>query len=761
MKREVEKILASLTLEEKACLTSGFDSWHTFPVPRLGILPVMMCDGPHGLRKQKEGATLLDDEEDIPATCFPTGASLACSWDRKLIGEVAEAIAQECKAQQVGILLGPAINIKRSPLCGRNFEYLSEDPYLAGQLAVSYVQASQRFGVGVSVKHFAANNQETGRNTGNSVVDERTLREIYLAAFEQTVKQASPWTMMCSYNQLNGTYCSENGYLLTKVLRDEWGFQGAVMSDWGAVNEREKGIAAGLDLEMPTSGNIGPTRIIDAVKRGDLSEKALDRCVINMLELIFKVQDKIDNTIIADYKKNNELAARAAAQCMVLMKNDGILPLKNRKKIAVLGALAKSPRYEGGGSSHVNPYMSENIFDRLRAAAPETSFFYADGYDLHDGARVDEALLAQAVKYAGQSDVCLVFAGLTEEYESEGWDRKDMKMPPSHIALIEAVSGANSDTVVLLSNGSPVEMDWAGHVKGILDMYLPGQAPGTALADILFGKISPSGKLAESVPYRLEDNPSYFNFPGDYDKTVYGEGLLVGYRHYQTRKIPVRYPFGYGLSYTSFCYSDLQVSEKAINDTDSLRVSLSVENTGKYDGSEIIQLYVHDEHSSVVRPVMELKGFEKIFLKKGERKSVSFLLDKRAFAFYDVNIGDWVAESGRFQILIGASCEDIRLSTGITVTNTTGYRRLTGIGWNTTLGAVLDNPHTAKAFQEMGAELGLFEKGAGKQELEAKTGIMRDIPLRAVIPFIFGKSADCRAAAEIVAALNRALTSGK
>lgn len=534
---ELQKLISQMTLEEKAGLCSGLDFWNTKSIERLGIPSVMVTDGPHGLRKQQGDADHLGLNNSVPATCFPSAVGLASSWDRDLIFRVGEALGTECQVENVAVLLGPGNNIKRSPLNGRNFEYFSEDPFLASVMAASHVKGVQSQGVGTSLKHYAANNQEHRRMSVDAVIDERTLREIYLASFEGTVKQSQPWSVMCSYNQVNGEYASESYELLTKVLRDEWGFEGFVVSDWGAVNERVKALAAGLELEMPSSAGIGDAKIVAAVKSGELAMETLDLAVERMLAFIFKSVENRNPQAVFDADKHHQLAREVARESMVLLKNEGgILPLVKSGRIAVIGEFAKQPRYQGGGSSHVNPSRMDDAFVELQAVAGDAaSFLYAQGYELESD-DINADLLREACDTAAKADAAVLFLGLPDRYESEGYDRSHLLLPASHKALIEAVAEVQSEIIVVLSNGAPVEMPWLHRAKAVLEGYLGGQAFGGAVADLLFGEVSPSGKLAETFPMKLSDNPSFLNFPGEGDTVEYKEGLFVGYRYYDKKK---------------------------------------------------------------------------------------------------------------------------------------------------------------------------------------------------------------------------------
>lgn len=697
MQRDIKKLISQMTLEEKAGLCSGLDNWHLKSVERLGIPSIMVSDGPHGLRKQDQSTGV---HGSVPATCFPTAAGLASSWNRELLEKVGIALGEECQAEGVSVLLGPGANIKRSPLCGRNFEYFSEDPYLSSEMAASHIKGVQSQGVGTSLKHFAANNQEHRRMSVDVIADERTLREIYLSSFEGAVKKGKPWTVMCSYNSINGEYASENKFLLTDVLKNEWGFEGFVVSDWGAVNRRVDGLKAGLDLEMPASFGVRDSEIAEAVRNGTLPEEILDRAVERILNIIFKAMDNRKKNATYDKKAHHKLAREVARECMVLLKNeDNILPLKKQGTIAVIGEFAKKPRYQGGGSSHVNPSMLDDIYGEIKKSASDNvNVIYAQGYSLEKN-ETDESLLKEAKQAAMQADVAVIFAGLPEHHEVEGFDRPHMRMPENHCTLIEEVAKVQPNVVVVLSNGSPVEMPWLGKVKGLFEAYLGGQAMGGAIADLLFGDANPSGKLAETFPKELSHNPSYLNFPGEGDRVEYREGIFVGYRYYDKKNIEPLFPFGYGLSYTTFEYSDLKISKKEILDTGTVNVIVKVKNTGGMAGKEIVQLYVRDIESSVIRPDKELKGFEKIELKPGEEKTVVFELDKRAFAYYNTDIRDWHVETGEFEILIGKSSRDIVLKDKLLVKSTVNVKKL--VHRNTLMGDLLSDPILEPAFKEI------------------------------------------------------------
>lgn len=664
---DIKSLVSQMTLEEKASLCSGLDFWHTKPVERLNVPAVMVSDGPHGLRKQDQQADHLGVNESIKAVCFPAACASAASFDPALAEQIGEAVGDTCQHEEVSVVLGPAVNIKRSPLCGRNFEYFSEDPYLAAEMAVGLTKGVQSRNIGVSVKHFAANNQEHRRMSSDSQVDERTMREIYLPAFEMAVKRAKAWTVMCSYNRINGVYASQNKEYLTDILRGEWGFDGYVMSDWGAVSDRVAGVAAGLDLEMPSSGGTNDRRIVEAVRAGKLDEKVVDLAAERILTINYRYLENAKPDTVWDKEAQHELARKLAAECMVLLKNDdGILPLSEDESVAVIGKFAKEPRYQGGGSSHINSFKVTGLMDALEGVA---NVAYAQGYDILNE-QPDESLIAQAVKAAKMAKVAVIVAGLPDAFESEGYDRTHLRMPKCQEELIARVAEANPNTVVVLYNGSPVEMPWIGKVKAVIEAYLGGQAVGGATKDVLYGTVNPCGRLPESFPLKLEHNPSYLTYGGEKDVAVYNEGVFVGYRYYDKKQMDVLFPFGYGLSYTSFEYKNLTVSSESIKDIDTLIVTVDVTNTGKVAGKDVVQLYVGDAESTVFRPVRELKGMVKVMLKPGETRTVSFTLDKRSFAYWNTVIHDWHVESGVFHIEIGHSSRDITLTHDVMVEST-------------------------------------------------------------------------------------------
>ncbi|MFD1177368.1 glycoside hydrolase family 3 C-terminal domain-containing protein [Paenibacillus puldeungensis] len=736
MNRDIKQLIKQLTLEEKAGLCSGADFWRTKSIERLDIPAVMVSDGPHGLRKQGEEADHLGLNSSVPATCFPTAAGMGASWNRDLIRKVGEALGEECQAENVAVLLGPGANIKRSPLCGRNFEYFSEDPYLSSEMAAHHIQGVQSQGVGTSLKHFAANNQEHRRMSVDSVIDERTLREIYLASFEGAVKQSQPWSVMCAYNKVNGEYASENETLLTRILRDEWGFEGFVVSDWGAVNERAKALQAGLELEMPSSAGIGDRKIVEAVKNGTLPEETLDRAVERLLRFVFKAVESKKEAVASDIAAHHALARQMASESMVLLKNDGVLPLRPSASIAIIGEFATNPRYQGGGSSHVNPTKLDDALKEIEyQLAPDGTVKYAQGCRIESD-EIDGAMIEEAVQIAAEAEVAVIFAGLPDRYESEGYDRTHLSLPANHLALIEAVAAKQPNVVVVLSNGSPVVMPWIGKVKAVLEGYLGGQAFGGAVADLLFGAANPSGKLAETFPAKLSDNPSFLFFPGEGDRAEYREGVFVGYRYYDTKGIEPLFPFGHGLSYTQFEYLNMELDRTSMTDQDPLKVRVTLKNVGDRAGKEVVQLYVRDLESSVVRPLQELKGFEKIELQPGEAGTVEFVLDKRAFAYYNVDLADWHVESGEFEIRVGTSSRQIALTQNVYVKSSVTVYPVP-ITRNTLIGDLLQIPQAEAIAKEMAAISG-FESMMG-DNIEMALAMIKYLPLRGLVAFGQGK----------------------
>lgn len=734
---DIPQLLQELTLEEKAGLCSGQDFWHTKSIERLGIPYVMVADGPHGLRKQDLHPDHMGIGESIQAIGFPTASAMACSFDRDLLFSVGDALGEECVAEDLAVLLGPGVNMKRSPICGRNFEYYSEDPLLAGELAASFVNGVQSHGVGTSLKHFAANNQENRRMSVSAEVDERTLREIYLSAFETVVKKAQPWTVMCSYNRINGVYSSDNHWLLQQVLRDEWGFEGLVMTDWGAMNDRVTALQAGLDLEMPSSHGETDQLIVSAVQNGVLSEEVLDQAVSRILAMVNKYLAHKQET---SYNKDahHQLAKETAEQSAVLLKNDGVLPLRKGQTVAVIGEFAQTPRTQGGGSSHINCYRMESALDAI-AQEKISGITFAQGFHTEID-ETDSALLEEAVQAAKSAEVAVIFAGLPDAFESEGFDRKHMHMPNCQNELIERICEVQPNTVVVLHSGSPVAMPWIDKVRAVLNMYLSGQASGGAAVRLLFGDANPSGKLAETFPLRLEDNPSYLNFPGSRYQVDYREGIFIGYRYYDKKKMEVLFPFGYGLSYTTFAYENLQISRQEATDAETITVSVSVRNTGQRAGAEIVQLYVHNPEGEETRPEKELRNFTKVYLEPGESKTVTMTLDGRSFSYYHTGFHDWYAEDGDYEIQIGASSRDIRLRQIIQIHST---KIIPFVAGDTTTWADVEifakDPSPLKQIQELSG-FGSDNQTSDDDSLGASTGEMMekmfaDTPLHSILSF--------------------------
>ncbi len=660
----VEERVAAMTLDEKAALCVGLTAWTTSPIERIGLPSLRMADGPHGLRRTLDPTSMA--RRAYQATCFPTAASMAASWNPELVREIGEAIGREAVALEVHVVLGPGVNIKRSPLCGRNFEYFSEDPFLAGALASEWISGVQSQGVGTSLKHFAANNQETRRMSVSAEIDERAMREIYLAAFEMAVRRSKPWTVMCAYNRVNGTYASEHVGLLTHVLRDEWGFEGCVVSDWAAVHDRIASLTAGLDLEMPGPRPRRSRAIVEAVRSGGLDEALLDRAVMRIVRLAEQSGANTNETRV-DLDAHHALARRAAAEGIVLLRNDGVLPLSKTARIAVIGRQAKEPRFQGGGSSQITPPQVDCPLDELARLAPSAILSYTEGYPADDSEQ--PKMIEEAVKVAQEADVALLFVAMPDYEETEGRDRKDLNLSLHQIQLIRAVSAAQPRNAVVLSSASAVAMrDWIDGTAAVLETWLAGQASGGAVADVLFGEANPSGKLPETFPLRLEDTPSFLDFPGDLESVRYAEGVFVGYRWYETRRMPVLFPFGHGLSYTTFEYGLPSLSSSNIRPDDGLTVSVEVTNTGQRAGSEVVQVYVRDCQACVRRPVKELRGFAKVRLEAEETRTVQISLDARAFQFWHAGLRRWVAEPGEFEILVGSSSSDIRGSATVELT---------------------------------------------------------------------------------------------
>ena len=746
-RKEIRNLISKMTLEEKAGMCSGADFWHLKGIERLGIPSVMVTDGPHGLRKQAEGGDHLGINESEKAVCFPAGCATASSFDRKLIRRQGETIGHECQAMNVSTILGPAMNIKRSPLCGRNFEYYSEDPFVSSELAAALIEGVQSKNVGTSAKHFLANNQEKRRMTNSSDVDERTLREIYLASFEGAIKKAKPWTVMSSYNRINGEFVGDNPEFLTKILRDEWEFDGYVVSDWGGVNDRIKALKAGLDLEMPHGSDENDEMIVKAVQSGELDEKILNLTCERILNIIFKYTENREETAVFNYEKDHETAAEVEAECMVLLKNENdILPLDSSKKIAFVGKYAKDPRYQGGGSSHINSWKVESALEAAKSIPELSNVVFAEGYQ-DEKDEVIEELQDEAVKIAADADVAVLFLGLPDNFESEGYDRKHMNLPNCQNELVQKVLEVQKHVVVVLHNGAAVLMPWKDQVDGILEAYLGGEAVGRATAEILSGKKNPCGRLAETFPLRMEDTPCYLTYGKGFDNADYQEGVFVGYRYYTSRKMETAFPFGYGLSYTTFEYSNLQIDKKEMTDQEMIQVSVNVKNTGNRSGKTVIQLYVGAPETEVVRPVRELKGFEKIFLEVGEEKTVTFTLDERAFAYWNTTIHDWYVEDGTYNVMIGDNADQMCLSEEIIVHCTKEVPKTYSL--NSCLGELMRDPKAQavmapfmqgmsqnQAAVEMAESQENDESGVVNQEMMA--AMMEGMPLRQLLSFVPG-----------------------
>ena len=747
-------LIAKMTLEEKAGLCSGLDFWHTKGVERLGIPSAMLSDGPHGLRKQEEGGDHLGINDSIQAVCFPAGCAIASSFSREAAALLGDTLGNECQAENVSTVLGPAMNIKRSPLCGRNFEYYSEDPLLSTELAAAYVEAVQRHHVGTSPKHFLANNQEYHRMTSDSIVDERTLWEIYLASFEGMVRKAKPWTIMNAYNRLNGTYLCENTAMLTDVLRRKWGFDGYVMTDWGAMNERVPSLKAGCNLEMPGSSGGTDQEIVEAVRGGELDEAVLDRACEEYLDVLFRYIENRDETAVFDREKDHQIARQLAEESIVLLKNEGdILPLDKDAKVAFIGKYANEPRYQGGGSSHINTSRVESALD---AVTEERSVVYAQGYDDTVEA-TDQALLAEAIEVARSVKRVVIFAGLPDSFESEGYDRKHLRMPDCQNRLIEAVAEVNPNVIVVLHNGAPVEMPWIDRVRAVLEVYLGGQAVGAATVRVLYGEVNPSGHLAETFPLRLQDTPCYLTYGGENDRSEYREGIFVGYRYYTSREMPVLFPFGHGLSYTTFVYSHLRLDKSAIRERETLEVSVDITNTGRHTGKEVVQLYVAPKTAGVIRPIRELKAFDKIELTPGETRTVRFMLDRRAFAYWETEIHDWFVQTGTYEIQIGKNATEMLLTVEVSVESERVIPRL--FHMNSTLGEIMADPRGGAIFEQLmggAAQTDTREtsKAAGEAiNDEMIAAMMEGMPLRQMRSFMPGITREMLEG--ILAALNQ------
>jgi beta-glucosidase len=734
--KSVQSLIDQMTLEEKAALCTGASAWTTTPIERLSIPEMLVSDGPHGVRRVPDIHAM--GAKSLPATCFPTASSLASTWNVNLIHEMGEALGEECISLNVDVLLGPGVNMKRTPLCGRNFEYFSEDPYLAGELAASLISGVQSKGVGTSLKHFAVNNQESERFMINAKVDERALREIYLPAFETAVRKGKPWTVMCAYNKLNGTYCSQHHELLTDILKDEWKFEGLIVSDWGAVHDRVAALRAGLDWQMPGPRERDVQMVVDAVRNGELDESVLNESVRRILQTVFKAAETPKKGTF-DSEAHHALARRVASESIVLLKNNGILPLKDPQHIAVIGRTAEQAHFQGGGSSHINPTRVDVPYKELQSRAPKVELTYAEGYPVDNTSQ--PALIEQAVQVAQGADVAVLYIGLPAYKESEGYDRPDLDLTEQQVALIKAVAKAQPKTVVVLNNGAPVDMRaWLDDVAAVLEAWMMGQAGGGSIADVLLGITNPSGKLAETFPLKLQDTPAHINFPGGNGEVNYGEGLFIGYRYYDYKDIDVLFPFGYGLSYTSFEYSKPKVSSRKFKDTDGLTVSVDVKNTGQVAGKEIVQIYVRDVKSKLVRPLKELKGFAKVDLKPGEKKTATVKLDFRSFAYYHAGHKTWITESGEFEILIGASSRDIRCRETVELESTQNLPSI--LNRESTIRAWLEDPHGGPIFQPVYEQIlaGMAAMFGAEKEESADigmdmTGFLMEMPLLSIFQF--------------------------
>jgi len=729
---DINALIGQMTLEEKAALCTGASAWTTTPVERLGIPPMLVSDGPHGVRRVPDIHSI--GAQSLPATCFPSASGLASTWNVDLIHEVGQALGEECLALNVDVLLGPGNNMKRTPLCGRNFEYFSEDPFLSGELAASLIDGIQSKGVGTSLKHYAANNQEYQRFMMSAEVDERTLREIYLPAFETAVKKGKPWTVMCAYNKLNGTHCSEHRELLTDILKNEWGFEGLVVSDWGAVHDRAAALKAGLDWQMPGPSERDVRAVVQAVRSGNLDEAVLNESVRRILNIVFKARETPKGGEF-DVEAHDALARHAAAESITLLKNAGILPLVDPQHIAVIGQAARKAHFQGGGSSHINPTQVAVPFTELQQLAGNAELTYTEGYPADDSSRPE--LIEEAVKLAQDADVALLYIALPSFKESEGYDRPDLELTEQQVGLIKAVTKVQPKTVVILNNGAPVDMRaWLEQTAAVLEAWMMGQAGGGAIADVLFGKVNPSGRLAETFPYKLSDTPAYTNYPGGNGTVSYGEGLFIGYRYYNARELPVQFPFGYGLSYTTFEYSNPQVSAQNFKDVDGLTVSVDVTNTGNVAGKEVVQVYVRDQKSRLIRPPKELKGFAKIELGPGETKTVTIPLDFRSFAYYDPAYKRWVTEDGDFDILIGSSSADIRCTETVTLESSLHLPSILNI--ESTIRDWLDDPKGKVAFgpiyekmrEQMNSSMGSSDTIGMDM-----TGFMMEMPPLSILQF--------------------------
>ncbi len=742
VRRKAMDVVSQMTLDEKASLCSGADIFQTKGVKRLGIPSIWLSDGPYGLRKQEYNADSIGKHESNPAVCFPAGCTCAATFDPEQLYRLGEALGESCLAEDIHVILGPAVNIKRSPLCGRNFEYFSEDPLVAGKLASAYINGVQSKGVGTSIKHFFANNQETLRRTSSSNMDERTMHEIYLSAFERAVKTAKPWTVMTAYNKINGVSASENKKYLTDLLREEWGFGGLVVSDWTAVNDRIAAVRSGCDLTMPAETDTDH-ELADAVMNGTLPESEIDTACQNIIVLVLRAMEAHEGDKKFYFEKWHDISRQIEEEAIVLLKNEGnILPLTPKAKIAFIGKFADSPRYQGAGSSRINPYK---ITSAMEAVKSFNNVLYEQGY-AEDEDIVDETLKSKALMAAEAADIAVVFAGLPENIESEGIDRADLNMPESHNDLIESVCAVQPNTVVVLHNGAPVEMPWLDRAKGVLEAYLGGEAVGEAVVNVLFGKVNPSGRLPETFPKKLEHNPSYLYYIGEANNVEYREGVFVGYRYYETKRIDVLFPFGFGLSYTTFEYTNLQLDKTHLKVNDTLKVSADIKNTGDRKGKETVQLYVGTDigATGVRRPVRELRAFKKIELAPGERKTLAFELEKRDFSYWDIESSSWQIAGGAYSIQIGRAANCIVMEKRIEIENDNvhkhDYSMLTTIGevaMHPAGKAFLDKviPIFMEAIRKSGFIQGDSDKAVNNKEHRGSTGLNTE-PLKTLKRFL-------------------------
>lgn len=727
----MKQLVKKMTLDEKIKLVHGADFWRTHAIERLNIPQMMLSDGPHGLRKQAGESDHLGLNESLPAVCFPAGCAMGATFNIDLMHDMGELLGQYAKQENIHILLGPAMNIKRSPLCGRNFEYLSEDPLLTGELATAYVKGVQSQGVGTSPKHFAVNNQEYRRMTSSSNLSQRTLREIYLPAFEKVVKVAKPYTMMGAYNRINGEYACDHYQLLTQILRDEWGFEGLVVSDWGAVNAIVSNIKAGLDLAMPFSP-VFDKQLRSAIEKGDLDEEILDRACERILSIIEKTAVASPREPLS-LEEGHAKAREFAQEAIVLLKNEAVLPLNPKSKLAYIGPFAQSPRFQGGGSSHINSYR---VVSAMEASRTMGEYQFAEGFTLGDEGIDDERLLREAVEIANSSEVVVVFIGLPDAEESEGYDRTHLRLPQQQVKLLDALSETSAKIIAILHNGAPVEMPWLDKVDGLLEVYLAGEAVGEAITDLLFGAVSPSGRLAETIPLRLEDTATYLTYGKDKDEVEYHEGIFVGYRYYTSKNLAVQFPFGFGLSYTSFSYKNLRLSSQSITDQETVDISVEVTNTGDVVGKEVIQLYVSSDKSQLIRAKRELKAFKKVELQPGETKTVVFTLDSRAFAYWSEGERDWICETGNYHIQIASDAQTVLLAQTLHLTSTATVKEVFTV--DSTVGDILANPRAAQVFGELmgqGSEQeDIASSSAVSQEMIA--AMMASLPLRAFMSYV-------------------------